>query len=173
MAYNVVDALERAKKVKMVVLDVHGVLTSGTILYNEEGVKFQAFHHDDGFGANTLLMCGVDVALMTRKSKIVDVRAAEVGIKHVLRAKDKGAKLQEVSEEFGIGLDEICFVGDGRNNVANSLMIGCAKMGVHFTTLAPKALYPEQGLVDQSRVFAERSGAEIHVSSDDICGRWK
>lgn len=126
MAYNVVDALERAKKVKMVVLDVHGVLTSGTILYNEEGVKFQAFHHDDGFGANTLLMCGVEVALMTRKSKIVDVRAAEVGIKHVLRAKDKGAKLQEVSEEFGIGLDEICFVGDEIIDIGAMKLVGFA-----------------------------------------------
>ena len=77
------------------------------------------------------------------------------------------ADLMTVEEEFGcLKGRKICFVGDGRNNVANSLMIGCAKMGVHFTTLAPKALYPEQGLVDQSRVFAERSGAEIHVSSD-------
>ncbi len=77
------------------------------------------------------------------------------------------ADLLTVEEEFGsLKGRKICFVGDGRNNVANSLMIGCAKMGVHFTVLAPAALYPEQGLVDQSRVFAERSGADISVSSD-------
>ncbi|MBI5442064.1 MAG: HAD hydrolase family protein [Deltaproteobacteria bacterium] len=112
MPYNMMDAIERAKKIKLVVLDVHGVLTSGMILYNEEGVKFQAFAHDDGFGANCLMMLGVDVALMTRKSRIVEVRAAEVGIKKVIQAKDKSAKLQEVAEEVGIGFDEICFVGD-------------------------------------------------------------
>ena len=77
------------------------------------------------------------------------------------------ADLLTVEEEFGsLKGRKICFVGDGRNNVANSLMIGCAKMGVHFTVLAPAALYPEQGLVDRSRVFAERSGADISVSSD-------
>jgi 3-deoxy-D-manno-octulosonate 8-phosphate phosphatase (KDO 8-P phosphatase) len=58
------------------------------------------------------MMLGVDVALMTRKSKIVEVRAAEVGIKRVLQAKDKSAKLQEVAAEIGIGFEEICFVGD-------------------------------------------------------------
>ena len=58
------------------------------------------------------MMLGVDVALMTRKSKIVEVRAAEVGIKHVFQAKDKLAKLEEVSAEMGISFDEICFVGD-------------------------------------------------------------
>jgi 3-deoxy-D-manno-octulosonate 8-phosphate phosphatase (KDO 8-P phosphatase) len=112
MPYNFTEAIERAKKIRMVVLDVHGVLTTGVVLYNEEGVKFQAFCHDDGFGANCLMMLGVDVALMTRKSKIVEVRAAEVGIKRVIQAKDKITKLQEVAGELGIGFDEICFVGD-------------------------------------------------------------
>ncbi|MBI5441971.1 MAG: HAD hydrolase family protein [Deltaproteobacteria bacterium] len=112
MPYDFTEAIERAKKIKMVVLDVHGVLTTGVVLYNEDGMKFQAFCHDDGFGANCLMMLGIDVALMTRKSKIVEVRAAEVGIKRVIQAKDKITKLQEVAGELGIGFDEICFVGD-------------------------------------------------------------
>ena len=106
------EAVERAKRIKLVVLDVHGVLTTGVVLYNEDGMKFQAFCHDDGFGANCLMMLGVEVALMTRKSKIVEVRAAEVGIKHVFQAKDKLAKLTEVAAEMSISLDDICFVGD-------------------------------------------------------------
>ena len=126
MAYNMMDAIERAKKIKLVVLDVHGVLTSGMVLYNEEGVKFQAFAHDDGFGANCLMMLGVDVALMTRKSKIVEVRAAEVGIKKVLQAKDKAAKLEEVAQETGISLDEICFVGDEIIDMGVMKMVGFA-----------------------------------------------
>ncbi len=106
------EATERAARTKLVVLDVHGVLTSGAILYNDEGVKFQTFSHDDGFGANCLMMLGVEVALMTRKSKIVEIRAAEVGIKHVFQAKDKTAKLQEVAAEMGMSLENIAFVGD-------------------------------------------------------------
>ncbi len=105
-------AVERAAKIKLVVLDVHGVLTSGMILYNDEGTKFQAFHHDDGFGANCLMMLGVDVAFMTRKSKSAAIRAAEIGVKNVYQAKNKLAKLEEVAAERGIGFDEICFVGD-------------------------------------------------------------
>ena len=126
MSYNYMDAIERAKKIKLVVLDVHGVLTTGTVLYNEDGVKFQAFHHDDGFGANALMMQGIDVALMTRKSKIVDRRAEEIGIKHVLRAKDKGAKLREVAAEMGIELDEICFVGDEIIDMGAMRLVGFA-----------------------------------------------
>jgi 3-deoxy-D-manno-octulosonate 8-phosphate phosphatase (KDO 8-P phosphatase) len=112
MPYNYMDAIERAKKVKVVVLDVHGVLTSGMVLFNEEGVKFQAFHHDDGFGANSLMMMGIEVALMTRKSKIVLVRAEEIGIKRVYTAKDKWAKMQELIAEMEIDLDAVCYVGD-------------------------------------------------------------
>lgn len=109
---DLADATARAANTKLVCLDVHGVLTTGAILYNDEGVKFQTFCHDDGFGANCLMMLGVQVALMTRKSKIVDVRAAEIGIKHVFQAKDKTAKLAEVAEELGISLEGIAFVGD-------------------------------------------------------------
>lgn len=112
MSNNRAEATERAKKIKLVVLDVHGVLTTGVVLYNEDGMKFQAFCHDDGFGANCLMMLGVEVAFMTRKSKIVEVRAAEIGVKRVIQAKDKYAKLEELAAEMGIGLDEICFVGD-------------------------------------------------------------
>lgn len=105
-------AAARAAKIKLVVLDVHGVLTSGVILYNDEGAKFQSFHHDDGFGANCLMMLKVEVAFMTRKSKSAELRAAEIGVKHVFQAKNKLAKLEEVAGEMGIGFDEICFVGD-------------------------------------------------------------
>jgi 3-deoxy-D-manno-octulosonate 8-phosphate phosphatase (KDO 8-P phosphatase) len=105
-------AVARAAKIKLVVLDVHGVLTSGVILYNDEGTKFQSFHHDDGFGANCLMMLKVEVAFMTRKSKSAEIRAAEIGVKHVFQAKNKLAKLEEVAAEMGIVFDEICFVGD-------------------------------------------------------------
>lgn len=106
------DAQARAANTKLVVLDVHGVLTTGAILYNDEGVKYQTFCHDDGFGANCLMMLGVDVALMTRKSRIVEIRAAEINIKHVFQAKDKTTKLAEVAQEMGISLENIAFVGD-------------------------------------------------------------
>jgi len=57
-------------------------------------------------------------------------------------------------------------VGDGRNNVANSLMIGCAKMGVDFIVVAPRELYPTDYLVAEGKKLAESSGAAISVTSD-------
>ncbi len=58
------------------------------------------------------------------------------------------------------------FVGDGRNNMANSLMIGSAIMGLDFRILAPNDLTPEQALVDQARKFAEVSGAKITITDN-------
>lgn len=70
-------------------------------------------------------------------------------------------------EQFGElkGLS-LVFVGDGRNNMANSLMIGSAKMGVHFTILAPKELWPAQSLVDTCREYAKESGSRITITDE-------
>ena len=72
-----------------------------------------------------------------------------------------------MKEQFGYlkGL-KLVFVGDGRNNMANSLMIGSAKVGVHFTILAPKSLWPQQDLVDLCREYAKESGSIIEISDD-------
>jgi len=72
-----------------------------------------------------------------------------------------------MKEQFGSlkGL-KLVFVGDGRNNMANSLMIGSAKVGVHFTILAPKSLWPQQDLVDLCREYAKESGSVIEISDD-------
>jgi len=58
------------------------------------------------------------------------------------------------------------FCGDGRNNVANSLLIGSAKCGMDFRIVAPKELYPDKGLVDMAKEFAKDTGAKISLHSD-------
>ena len=72
-----------------------------------------------------------------------------------------------LKEQFGqlAGL-KLVFVGDGRNNMANSLMIGSAKLGLHFTILAPKSLWPESGLVQQCQAYAKQSGGTITFADD-------
>ena len=72
-----------------------------------------------------------------------------------------------MKEQFGTlkGL-KLVFVGDGRNNMANSLMIGSAKVGVHFTILAPKSLWPQQELVDLCHEYAKESGSVLEISDD-------
>lgn len=78
-----------------------------------------------------------------------------------------------LKEQFGDlkGLN-LVYVGDGRNNMANSLMIGSSKMGVNFTILAPKSLWPTNDLVELCQVYAKESGANIQISDDleVVCG---
>lgn len=64
------------------------------------------------------------------------------------------------------------YVGDARNNMGNALMIGCAKMGMHFVALAPKELFPEEDLVAEMREVAKQTGAVIELTdnSDAVKG---
>lgn len=70
-----------------------------------------------------------------------------------------------VKEHFGY-LKGIHFVylGDGRNNMANSLMIGCGKLGLHFTIVAPKELWPKEDLVELTKGYAKESGGSITIT---------
>ena len=72
-----------------------------------------------------------------------------------------------LQENFGRleGLN-LTYVGDGRNNMANALMIGSAKMGVNFTIGSPRELFPDPELVERCRAAAQRSGAEIRIIDD-------
>ena len=72
-----------------------------------------------------------------------------------------------LQEHFGHlrGL-KFVYMGDARYNMGNSLMVGCAKMGLHFVACAPKAYWPEQALVDQCRAIAAGTGATIDFSED-------
>jgi len=58
------------------------------------------------------------------------------------------------------------FMGDGRNNMANSLMIGAAKMGMHYVICSPASLRPEAGLVEECMKFAQESGATIEFTDN-------
>ena len=77
------------------------------------------------------------------------------------------ADLLTMKEQFGYlkGL-EFAYVGDGRNNMANSLMIGCAKVGVNFTIIAPEALWPTEDLVELCKGYAEEAGSTVTITAD-------
>jgi len=70
-----------------------------------------------------------------------------------------------IRERFGKlkGL-KLVFVGDGRNNIANSLMIGCSKMGIDYTILAPTALWPDKELQSLCQGYAKESGGSISIT---------
>jgi ornithine carbamoyltransferase len=80
------------------------------------------------------------------------------------------ADLMTMEEEFGkLAGTKLVFLGDGRNNVARALMIGCSKLGVHYTIISPKSLFPDEPLLELCRDFARTSGTVITLS-DEIGG---
>jgi ornithine carbamoyltransferase len=77
------------------------------------------------------------------------------------------ADIMTLEESFGDGAGRfLCFVGDGRNNVARSLLVICAKLGINFRIITPPSLNPDPVLLDTCTALARASGADIRLSSD-------
>jgi 3-deoxy-D-manno-octulosonate 8-phosphate phosphatase (KDO 8-P phosphatase) len=105
---------ERAARVKLLILDVDGVLTDGRIIMDHKGREIKAFNVRDGHGLRLLMEAGIEVALLTgRSSPVVQKRADDLGITWVRQGvHDKVDAYQEIAREVGITDDEACFVGD-------------------------------------------------------------
>jgi len=81
------------------------------------------------------------------------------------------ADMMTVQENFGeLKGRRLVYVGDARNNMGNSLMIGCAKLGMHFVAVAPEVLFPEEGLVEEMRTLCKTTGGSITLSTDIKAG---
>ncbi|OZI77360.1 KdsC family phosphatase [Bordetella genomosp. 12] len=105
---------ERAAAVRLMVFDVDGVLTDGSLYFGEHGEMFKRFHALDGHGLRLLMESGIQVAIITgRSGPVVDRRAAELGIAEVLQGvRDKGAALTELAQRLGVQLDQTGYMGD-------------------------------------------------------------
>ncbi len=108
------DIQERAKNIKLLVLDVDGVMTDGRIIYDNFGDEFKSFDVQDGYGLTLWWMAGLKSAIITaKKSRIVSRRAKVCHITKVFQnARDKGAVYEKLMRMFGLTDREACFVGD-------------------------------------------------------------
>ncbi len=89
------------------------------------------------------------------------------GLTDVFHPTQALADLLTIEEQFGDSRGKkLCFVGDGRNNVARSLMVICAKMGVNITIISPERLFPDQALIDTCKSLASASGSVLSITSD-------
>ena len=106
--------MEKAKKIKLVILDVDGVMTDGHIIIDDNGVESRNFDIKDGMGVVVLMMSGVEVAIITsKKSVAVRHRAEELKIKRFHEGiKKKTEPYEEMLKEMGISDAEVCYVGD-------------------------------------------------------------
>ncbi|MGH8689412.1 MAG: KdsC family phosphatase [Burkholderiales bacterium] len=108
------EALERARGVRLMIFDVDGVLTDGTLLYGPAGEELKAFHSHDGHGLKMLAASGVACALLSgRRSAAVAARAAELGIAHVLQGiDDKLATCAELLKKTNLRMQDVGYMGD-------------------------------------------------------------
>lgn len=108
------SACKRASAVRLMVFDVDGVLTDGSLYYGAEGELIKRFNAHDGLGMRFLARSGIKIALMTsRYSKILNCRASELGIATVMQNVDnKGTALSTLSKNIKVPLDRIGYMGD-------------------------------------------------------------
>jgi len=105
---------ERASKIRMLVLDVDGVLTDGKLYFDHEGNELKAFNTRDGMGIKTLQRAGIEVAVITgRQSGAVTHRMAQLGIEHVYQGReDKLDVFLALLEATGLDAEQVCYAGD-------------------------------------------------------------
>lgn len=106
--------LERAGRIKMLALDVDGVLTDGRLYFDNHGNEMKAFYTRDGLGMKALQSQGILLALITgRQSEIVSSRAAQLGILHVYQGRnDKLNAFNELLSDTGMDEQDVCYAGD-------------------------------------------------------------
>ena len=134
------DTLERAKRVKLMLFDVDGVLTDGRLWYGPGGETHKAFHVLDGFGIKLLMQAGIAVGFLSgRSSPAVAARAAELGIAHLLQgSEDKRSAFESLLARLGLPAAEVGFMGDEVVDLPGLRRCGfaCAPAGAHALVLA-------------------------------------
>jgi len=105
---------QKAKRVRLLVSDVDGVLTDGSLHFDHRGREHKTFNSLDGHGIRMLLDCGIEFAVITgRQSEIVDRRMHELGVERVYQGcSDKRVALDRLLDATGFGADRAAYVGD-------------------------------------------------------------
>ncbi len=108
------DALQYAKKVKLLLLDVDGVLTDGGLIFASGGDELKRFHAQDGLGITMLRECGIEVGIITaRNSAVVARRAEDLKLTHVYQgARNKLTIYEEVLKKTGLRPMQTGYMGD-------------------------------------------------------------
>ena len=123
-----VDAFERAKKIRMLILDVDGVLTDGSVYTGADGELFKAFNIKDGMGIALWQKVGFKTAIITgRTSKMLEQRAAELHITEFRQGCiDKRGAYKDIKEKYDLTDEDIAYVGDDLIDLPVMLQVGFA-----------------------------------------------
>ena len=108
------DILDKAACIRLLILDVDGVLTDGSLFVGDDGQEYKAFNSRDGHGIKMLKKYDIEVAIITgRTSQVVEHRMANLGVEHVYQGKlEKLPAYEELAAKLGIPASETAYVGD-------------------------------------------------------------
>jgi len=145
-------ATERARRLKLMIFDVDGVLTDGRLYLSDSGEEMKAFHTHDGQGIKLLRETGIAVGVITaRQSRVVERRAQELGIELVRQgASDKAGAFADLLSLSKIGAGEAGYMGDDLADLA--VLVRCG-----FAATVPSA--PE-AVRSRSHYVARAAGGE-------------
>jgi 3-deoxy-D-manno-octulosonate 8-phosphate phosphatase (KDO 8-P phosphatase) len=122
------DVLERAKNIKLVIFDVDGVLTNGSIIIGDDGEEYKAFHSRDGHGMKLLQYTGVEIGIITgRTSKVVEYRMTSLGVAHLYQGQHvKMPAFDDLIERLSLTPEQCAYVGDDWVDIAIMKRVGLA-----------------------------------------------
>ena len=122
------DVLARAEQIKVVIFDVDGVLTDGSLYFDADGREFKVFNSRDGHGIKMLMDSGVDVAIISGRSSVALTRRAEgLGIEHVYQGKqDKLPAFNELLKTLSLRPEQAAYVGDDVVDLPVMVRVGLA-----------------------------------------------
>jgi len=108
------DILEKARQIRLVIFDVDGVLTDGSLFLGDDGQEYKAFNSKDGFGMKMLQATGVEIGIITaRTSEVVRRRMQSLSIQHVYQGQlDKLSAFETLVAKLGLSKEQVAYVGD-------------------------------------------------------------
>ncbi len=167
-----VDVIERAKKVEAIFMDVDGVMTSGMIVYDSNGLEIKHFNAHDGLGIKLAKEAGLKTGIISaRESGTIRKRAEEIGMDHLyLGSYKKLTAFKKLQSELNLPAERFCFIGDDIPDIPVLREVGFAvavhnaaklvKEYAHYVTTVPggdgavrevvEIILDSQGLMDEA-----------------------
>ena len=122
------DIIKKAKNIELVIFDIDGVMTDGSLFFDNQGEEYKAFNSFDGHGLRMLQECGVRVAVITgRKSELVKHRMQDLGVNLLYQGyRDKTPAFELLMKEVNLQKEQITYVGDDVVDLPIMSQLNCA-----------------------------------------------
>ncbi len=122
------DIYDKARKIKLVIFDVDGVLTDGSLFIGDDGQEYKAFNSRDGHGMKMLMKTGVELAIITgRTSEVVLHRISDLGIKHIYQGqRNKRIAFASLLKDLDLAPEQVAYAGDDIVDLPVMVKVGLA-----------------------------------------------